>query len=299
MKKNLLSAVLFLCGMSTLNAQKTYMLPLEEPITNDTERVMENNGQRSIAGVVKPSIEVYLPEASKANGCAVILCPGGGMRVLSWTSDVEEMAKLLNEHGIAAIGLKYRLNNGGMPKGIKMPPMVDVTGFQKFVKADCNPIHYPEGDSVNMCAVKDAIEAMKMVRSHAKEWNIDPERIGYLGFSAGGGVALGATVTAKVQSEAPNFICTNFGPSLMEVDVPHPTPPLLIMTRADHQNVAAGLLSLFLEWKKAGGNAELHMYGDGAGPYTLMPQTGNTTTELWSGQLLQWLEAKGMVKGKR
>ena len=61
-------------------------------------------------------------------------------------------------------------------------------------------------------------------------------------------------------------------------------------------NVAAGLVALFMEWKKAGANAELHMYGDGKGPYELMPQTGETTTETWSTQMIHWLKAKGFVK---
>ena len=76
---------------------------------------------------------------------------------------------------------------------------------------------------------------------------------------------------------------------------PADAPPLLIMTRVDHPNVAAGLVALFMEWKKAGANAELHMYGDGKGPYELMPQTGETTTETWSPQLIQWLKARGFV----
>jgi dienelactone hydrolase len=81
-----------------------------------------------------------------------------------------------------------------------------------------------------------------MVREHADEWHISKDKIGFLGFSAGGGVAL------------------------------------------------------FMEWKKAGANAELHMYGDGKGPYELMPQTGETTTETWSSQLIQWLKAKAVIK---
>ena len=78
--------------------------------------------------------------------------------------------------------------------------------------------------------------------------------------------------------------------------LPKDAPPLLIMTRADHPNVAAGLVALFMEWKKAGANAELHMYGDGKGPYELMSQTGETTTETWSIQLIQWLRAKGFIR---
>ena len=107
-------------------------------------------------------------------------------------------------------------------------------------------------------------------------------------------MAIAATMTAD-SKERSDFLCTNFGPSLMPVTVPQDAPPLLIMTRADHPNVAAGLVALFMEWKKAGANAELHMYGDGKGPFELMPQTGETTTETWSNQMIHWLKAKGFI----
>ena len=136
------------------------------------------------------------------------------------------------------------------------------------------------------------------MREHAGKWHIDKHKIGYLGFSAGGGVAIAATMTATDSEERPDFICTNFGPSLMPVHITADAPPLLIMTRADHPNVAAGLVALFNEWKKAGANAELHIYGDGKGPYELMPETGETTTESWSTQLMQWLRAKGFISRK-
>ena len=274
------------------------MLPNANPQVKDTEHEIEQYGGISILGVVNPSVEVYLPEASKANGCAVILCPGGGLRALSWTSDVIEMAKLLNDNGYAAIGLKYHLNTGTMqmPKGMKMPPMVDVTGFANFKDADCNPAHFPQGDSILALAADDANAAMRLVREHAAEWKI--KKVGYLGFSAGGGVAFAAMNIAKPE-EMPDFICTNFGPALCPVKVPNPAPPLLIMSRVDHPNVAAGLVSLFLEWKKAGGNAEIHLYGDGKGPYQLMPQNGTTTTEAWSQQFLLWLKAKGFCDSRK
>lgn len=269
------SFILFLlCGLTSW-AQQTYDLPASK---SDT---------------YKPSIQVFLPAADKANGCAVILCPGGGMRALSWDSDVEQMATFLNERGIAAIGLKYHLNNLPFPQGMKMEPMVDVTHLERFPQADANPLHYPAGDSILQLAADDAKAAIRLVRKNAQVWHLDTQKIGYLGFSAGGGVAIAATIQASEPAERPNFLCTNFGPSLMPVQVPNPAPPLLIMTRADHQNVAAGLVNLFLEWKKVGGNAELHLYGDGTGPYTLMPQTGRTTTEAWSQHFILWLQAKG------
>ena len=269
------SFILFLlCGLTSW-AQQTYDLPASK------------------SDPYKPSIQDFLPAADKANGCAVILCPGGGMRALSWDSDVEQMATFLNERGIAAIGLKYHLNNLPFPQGMKMEPMVDVTHLERFPQADANPLHYPAGDSILQLAADDAKAAIRLVRKNAQVWHLDTQKIGYLGFSAGGGVAIAATIQASEPAERPNFLCTNFGPSLMPVQVPNPAPPLLIMTRADHQNVAAGLVNLFLEWKKAGGNAEIHLYGDGTGPYTLMPQTGRTTTEAWSQHFILWLQAKG------
>ncbi len=262
------------------SAQTQYFLPTIDSLSDDNDR---------------PAIEVYLPNQEKANGCAVVLCPGGAMKWLSWESDVIKMASFLNEHGIAAIGLRYHLNKAPLPKGVKMPPLVDITHPEHFPQADANPMHDSVGDSIIHLAALDAMAAMRMVREHAAEWNIDKAKIGYVGFSAGGGVAIAATMWAKDGMERPNFICTNFGPSLMPVKVPVDAPPLLIMTRADHPNVAAGLVALFMEWKKAGANAEMHIYGDGKGPYELMPETGKTTTEVWSDQMIQWLKAKGFM----
>ena len=265
----------------TTSAQKQFFLPTGDSSMDEKER---------------PLIEVYLPKQDVANGCAVVLCPGGAMRWLSWESDVIKMATFLNQHGIAAIGLRYHLNKGDgqMPQGVKMPPMVDVTHPDQFPQADANPMHFAYGDSIINLAALDAKAAIRMVREHADEWHISKDKIGYLGFSAGGGVAIAATMSAEA-IEHPDFLCTNFGPSLMPVTVPKDAPPLLIMTRVDHPNVAAGLVALFMEWKKAGANAELHMYGDGKGPYELMSETGNTTTETWSTQMIQWLKAKGFI----
>lgn len=280
MKKRIVSLCILAMPLVAF-AQKRYFLPTGDASADEKD---------------KPMIEVYLPQKEVANGCAVVLCPGGAMRWLSWESDVVKMASFLNEQGIAAIGLRYHLNKGGgqMPQGVQMPPMVDVTHPAAFPQADANPMHNASGDSIIQLAALDAKAAIRMVREHADEWHINKEKIGFLGFSAGGGVAIAATMSANTM-ERPDFLCTNFGPSLMPVTVPVDAPPLLIMTRVDHPNVAAGLVALFMEWKKAGANAELHIYGDGKGPYELMPQTGDTTTETWSTQMLQWLKAKGFL----
>lgn len=275
--------------------QAVLPVPVQNPSPKGEEKVTLRGEEKIITGVTEPTISVYLPDEKVNTGAAVILCPGGAMRMLSWTNDVERMARVLNERGIAAIGLKYRLNNAPMDmKGGAMPALVDVTGFQKFPKANANPMPSVEGDKANMNAVDDARNAIKLVREHAAEWKINPDKVGYVGFSAGGGVAIGATILAQ-GGEMPNYLVSVYGPSLMDVDVPQNAPDLLVLTRADHGNVAAGCLQLFLEWKKAGKNAELHMYGDGNGPFALPDRKSATTTDTWLDNLTSWLEAKHIV----
>ncbi len=274
-------------------AQQTYPLPVDGSSPQGEERVMERNGEKTITGVTQPSITVYRPE--KSNGTAVILCAGGGMRALSWTNDVERMAKFFNEKGVTAIGLKYRLNTAPFgPGGGQMPALVDVTGHESFPKANANPMPGGAGDVAIDHAIEDARAAIRMVRGKSDEWGIDPAKVGYLGFSAGGGVAIGATVRAT-EEEMPNFLMTAYGPSLIDVDVPAQAPDLLIMTRAEHGNVAAGCLQLFLEWKKAKKNAELHMYGDGNGPFILTTPNGTNTTETWAESMIRWMSARRLL----
>lgn len=259
----------------------------------DNERINRApDGQiQTISGVVTPSITVYLPDADKATGMAVILCSGGGLMSHSWGSDVINMAKWLNERGIAAIGLKYRtrvMGGAGGPRmgGGGMALSASVTEFSKLTKSNANPDTSESGIKNIDNAINDALRAMEIVRKHASEWHINPSKIGYLGFSAGGGVGIGATVRAD-DAHRPAFMATIYGPSLIDVDVPKNAPRLFIATRGDHHNVAAGLVSLYLDWKKAGANAEMHLYDDGTGPFG--PDDTGTPSGTWRESFYRWL----------
>lgn len=247
---------------------------------------------QTISGVVTPSITVYLPSADKATGTAIILCSGGGLMSHSWGSDVINMARWLNERGIAAIGLKYRTRvMGGGPGGPRMGGggqalSASVTEFSKITKSNANPDTSESGIKNIDNAINDALRAMQIVREHAAEWHINPDKIGYLGFSAGGGVGIGATVRADAQHR-PAFIATIYGPSLIDVEVPENAPKLFIATRGDHHNVAAGLVSLYLDWKRAGANAEMHLYDDGTGPFG--PDDPGNTSGTWRESLYRWI----------
>ena len=259
----------------------------------DNERINRApDGQiQTISGVVTPSITVYLPDADKATGMAVILCSGGGLMSHSWGSDVINMAKWLNERGIAAIGLKYRtrvMGGAGGPRmgGGGMALSASVTEFSKLTKSNANPDTSESGIKNIDNAINDALRAMEIVRKHASEWHINPSKIGYLGFSAGGGVGIGATLRAD-DAHRPAFMATIYGPSLIDVDVPKNAPRLFIATRGDHHNVAAGLVSLYLDWKKAGANAEMHLYDDGTGPFG--PDDTGTPSGTWRESFYRWL----------
>ena len=310
MKRIAISAIALLASLTTLSAQQ--VIPLYDGVApgsedrTDTEQVTYNpktGDIERISSTSSPSITVYLPESEKATGEAVILCSGGAMMYHSWGNDVVNMAHWLNERGIAAIGLKYRLKpmtppqprgQGGQPRqqaGGQMPPMMlnlDITQFDQLVKSNADPAaNDKEGVRLNMQAVADARVAMRLVRTHAEEWNIDPAKVGFLGFSAGGGVAIGATVTATTPEEMPSFLATIYGPSLMEVDVPEEKVPLFIATRAEHRNVAAGVMSLFMDWKRAGQSAEMHIYADPQGAFG--PDDTGLPSGSWRESFYRWL----------
>ena len=297
MKK--LIAILALALATNALAQKEIRLydgvaPGSEGV-NDNERVTRgpDGNIQSISGVVTPSITVYLPDADKATGTAVILCSGGGLMSHSWGSDVINMARWLNERGIAAIGLKYRTRVMGGAGDMRMGGgggqalSASVTEFSKITKSNANPDTSESGVKNIDNAINDALRAMEIVREHAAEWHINPDKIGYLGFSAGGGVGIGATVRADA-AHRPAFMATIYGPSLIDVDVPQNAPKLFIATRGDHHNVAAGLVSLYFDWKRAGANAEMHLYDDGTGPFG--PDDPGNTSGTWRESFYRWLQ---------
>ena len=283
--------------MQTMRLYNEIMPDNEVVKTNDIGEVV------NYEKVTDPTLTISLPDADKANGTAVIICPGGALISLSWQSEFQDIARWLNARGIAAIGLKYRLRNGfpdmskvDTTKG--MPRRITVTEFAEIKNANANPSVLKGGDPEIDNALNDALKAMEIVKAHAKEWGIDESKIGFMGYSAGGGVAVNATVKAGPEL-MPAFLCSLYGPALDDVEVPKNAPKLFIGVHADHPSVAAGCLALFMEWKKAGVDAELHIYGDktgglfgGAGPQA----DKNTPNGAWQEAFYSWLVANGFTK---
>ncbi len=312
MKKTIFCLLMLCLGTSALAQEEIRLYEGKAPGNGEIavqESVNRNAAGEivTIAAVSDPSLTVYLPPKEKATGVAVILCAGGGLRMLSWKSDVIDMAKFLNDKGIAAIGLKYRLHtdppkprpatagNNNNPFA-EMALNVKIAEFDRMEKANANPDKSPEACAAIDRSIMDADRAMEIVKQNAAKWNIDPSKIGYLGFSAGGGVAIGATVKSAPERK-PAFLATAFGPSLIDVDVPQNAPALFIAVRADHQNVAAGVMALFMEWKKAGAKAEMHVYDDG--PNGLATPGASTPSGAWRDSFYRWLQFSVLQEGDK
>ena len=273
----------------------------EAPLVNASDRVTYNaaGGIQGISGTREAAIKVFLPAPEKSTGAAVIICAGGGMMFHSWGNDVESMASWLNQRGVAVIGLKYRVNAPQPSQGQARRPassaplsLPDITGFDKLNQANCNPDQSGTSHPALDEAAEDALKTVRLVRAHAEEWGIDPQRVGFLGYSAGGGVALAAMLRADAAT-MPNFLASCYGPSLENVTVPENAPKLFIAVRAVHGNVAAGMLALFLEWKKAGANAEMHVYDDGNGGFG--PVDTGTSSGLWRESFVRWMQTNGFT----
>jgi acetyl esterase/lipase len=258
------------------------------------------SGGRTIANVSDPSVTVYLPPASAATGAAVVVAPGGALRALGWDGEGVQVAQWLNSKGIAALVLKYRTLQiapgaargrgpaaaGGAPAGGRQE--LDIK------KGNANPA--PDDAALTevlRMAVADAQQALRLARRNATAWRIDPARTGIMGFSAGGGVAVG-TALAEKSDASPDFLISVYGPSLQDVDVPAHAPPLFIAVGSSHFNVTNGCLALFSQWKAAGKPAEIHVYDQVSAGFGM--STRGLPVDSWNERLLDWLVARKLTR---
>jgi acetyl esterase/lipase len=244
-------------------------------------------GDPFVRNVSRATLTPFLPEPGKANGAAVIVAPGGGFRILSMGNEGWEVAQALNAKGVAAFVLKYRL----------IPTAPDWAEFDKG-----NPLSAPPAKSGGAAPppspvampLEDATAAFKLVRARAKEWNIDPNRIGMMGFSAGAGTTMAATL--KSAENKPAFIAPIYG-SQVAVDVPSDAPPMFVALASDDPLFGNNEYGLVTSWKKAGRPVEFHLYQNGGHGFGL-GNPGKTSTG-WFPQFMLWLESNGMLKARQ
>ena len=255
-------------------------------------------GDRTITNVSDPTVTVFLPAAERATGTAVVVAPGGALRLLGWDNEGVKVAQWLNTKGIAALVLKYRtlqtMPASGRGRGAP-PPGLGVAGAGARKELEIrNGNANPEPDDpalreVLHMGIADAQQALRLARQNAAAWRIDPARVGIMGFSAGGGIAVGTSL-AERSDASPDFLVSLYGPSLQDVNVPAHAPPLFVAVGSSHFNVTNGCLALFAAWKAAGKPAEIHVYDQVSAGFG-MTQRG-LPVDSWNDRLLEWLTAR-------
>ncbi len=206
-----------------------------------------------------PAIYVFLAPQDKANGTGVVVAPGGGHSQLVIDKEGWEVADWLNKHGIAAFVLKYRL-------------------------AKAKNSYY----TVEQDAWEDASQAMRLVRKQAADWKIDPKRVGFMGFSAGGELA--ALMETHFEADTrPDFsvlVYPGFKPGA--ITVPKNAPPTFLVCADDDPSHVVTTVNLYLDLQKQGVSAEMHIYASGKHGFGLRaPATMPVAS--WTERLWDWM----------
>ncbi len=234
-----------------------------------------------ITNVTDPMITVFKPE--KANGTAVLVCPGGGYNILAYEHEGSQVCEFLNKHGVTGILLKYRV------------PRRDPN----------DPSREP---------LQDAQRAMGVIRHHAAEWGLKPDRIGILGFSAGGHLSIMTTLHANertytfdpaldVEDATPDFAIPVYPAYLVNkkeplkllpgFEVTAKSPPMCFVHANDDSWPASGSALLYLEYKKLNLPSELHIYAKGGHGFG-MRKNGDPVND-WPDRVAEWMRSVGYI----
>ncbi len=295
-----------LLAASPVQAQKTVVslwpngAPGSENWTQtEAEYPMGTSGARGVRNVTKPSITVYLPAAGSGSGTSVIVAPGGAFRMLSWDAEGTMVADWLQQHGVAAFVLKYRLTDTGTDEqfaqsqargGAGGAGRAPATGGASAGRGGA-----PGGQAaIRTMAAADGLQAMKVVREHAAEWRIDPAKVGLMGFSAGGYVVVQAALEHSAGTR-PDFVASIYGCCITAADlkVPDDAPPIFFL-HAYNDPVSASSPSLYLAWKAANKPAELHTYAAGGHGFG-MPKH-DLPSDGWIERFGDWLRYQKLMK---
>jgi len=231
-----------------------------------------------VKNIHNPSIQVYLPPKDKATGAAVVICPGGGHRLLVYNAEGRDPALFLNKIGVAAIILKYRLFREDSSYT-----------FEKDIRMD-------------------AYRAMRLVRSRAREWGIDTGRVGMLGFSAGGEVVeLIAYDPGKGDPQAPDPIdrlngkpdfqlLVYPGPLGVPQTVPKDAPPAFLLAANDDPCCAVPVVKLLERYREAKVPVEAHIISGGNHGFNMGDRSNLQAIKTWPQRMADWMGDMGLLK---
>jgi len=243
--------------------------------------VKKDDGIRRVSHVSDPSLTVY--KAPNPNGTAVLICPGGGYNILAIEHEGTQVSDYLNTLGVTGIVVKYRVPRRDPVKPYEAP-------------------------------LQDAQRAMGLIRKNAADWGIKPDRIGILGFSAGGNLCLMTALhpnqrTYKANPDVdldarPDFVIPIYPAYLTEekdesvlrpeIKVTKEAPPICLIHAGDDRITSAGSALVYLDYKKLGIPAELHIYASGGHGFGMKP--GEKPVNQWHVRVGEWLKAEKLLE---
>jgi dienelactone hydrolase len=252
-----------------VQAPSTSEIPLYRGVAPGSEKwdweeksVTRPNGLPIVTDVVRPVLLHYPADKDKAIGTAMVVAPGGGFRALMMSYEGVDIAKKLNAMGIDAFVLKYRLSHEGP--------------------------NAPSREDVIKLAAEDGRQAVRLVRERAGEFGYHPDRVGMIGFSAGGMVT-SDTVFGPAETR-PNFAAIIYGAREVK-EIPDPSPPLFLAVAADDAGSVVRTVDLFTAYRKAKGLAELHVFQMGA--HGFVNKGGGA--DHFMDRLEEWLRANKLL----
>lgn len=282
-----LSALLLFCsmaGQSLMAQDSSFVVPLWEhgaPGFESRRNEPEEAKEWWVKNVNNPTLTVFLPPRGKANGSAIVICPGGGHRALGFNGEGRDPARFLNKLGVTCFVLKYRL-----------------------FREENSPYTIEN-------AKEDGFRAMRLVHSRASEWNIDTARLGIMGFSAGGEMVSwvaydpgrgdpGARDTVDRFSSRPSFQVLIYpGPLGIPDSIRPDAPPAFLLAANDDACCSGPIVDLLRKYRAARVPVEVHLYTQGDHAFNMGYRTTLNSIKGWPQRLADWLQDNGWLTGKK
>ncbi len=242
---------------------------------------MPEGNHTVLRNVVTPTITPYLPSPETATGAGIVIAPGGGFRIVAIEHEGTRVAEWFAARGVAAFVLKYRVADTGTTTDEWATQMAAF-----FTEVSEVPILERMLDGIGPLAVADAHRAMAIVREKGAEWMVEPGRLGFLGFSAGGYLTVEMALAADAALR-PAFVAPLYPGLHGHRDVPADAPPLFTVVAEDDPICVDATKNIVADWQAAGRPAEFHMYPTGSHGFGL--QNDGRATDVWIDQCYDWL----------
>lgn len=251
-----------------------------------------------LRNVSEPTLTVFRPTNNMGNGIGVIVCPGGGWRILAWEHEGLDVARWLAARGYTAFLLKYRVR--GTPS-TQAEYDAEMMKLYTQIKLGRRGREAPRsiGDVIpaasihnaRAAAADDGRRAVAIVRERAKEWGVDPARVGMIGFSAGAFLVVDVALDPRAAPLA--FVAAIYGGETLGQPVPNDAPPLFTCIAQDDALLYRVVEQLYADWTDAERSAELHIYRRGDHGFGMVKQ--GAPSDRWIDQFAEWLVDLGFA----